>query len=94
MSTFSLIGKPENKSSYSGALYKGVVVFSVSSWILSLFYTDMKLNWYYIIVDHYILVNGTASEITQFPLSIWAFKDVFYLYIEKMHWINTFKSLW
>ncbi len=38
MSTFSVIGKPENKSSYSGALYKGVVVFSISSWIGSQFY--------------------------------------------------------
>ena len=38
MSTFSVIGKPENKSSYSGALYKGVVVFSITSWIESRFY--------------------------------------------------------
>jgi hypothetical protein len=43
MSTFSVIGKPENKSSYSGALYKGVVVFSISSWIKSLFYSKIVL---------------------------------------------------
>jgi hypothetical protein len=36
MSTFSVIGKPENKSSYSGERYKGVVVFSISSAIRSL----------------------------------------------------------
>ena len=38
ISTLSVIGKPENKSSYSGALYNGVVVFSISSPINSLFY--------------------------------------------------------
>ena len=37
MSTFSVIGKPENKSSYSGARYRGVVVFSISSCIRSRF---------------------------------------------------------
>lgn len=38
MSTFSVIWKPEYKSSYSGALYIGVVVFSISSYIASQFY--------------------------------------------------------
>jgi hypothetical protein len=48
MSTFSVIGKPENKSSYSGALYKGVVVFSISSWIKSLFYSKIVLKYFFL----------------------------------------------
>jgi hypothetical protein len=48
MSTFSVIGKPENKSSYSGALYKGVVVFSISSWIKSLFYSKIVLIYFFL----------------------------------------------